>query len=181
MRQTVASVGKALERAVGQLEEGSGEISVFRTDQGSVYTSVAFNEIIREVGIVHSCSRAGKPTDNHVNESLNGWIKEELLADFHFADAKSFREAHKTVGNYVDWYNSESPCWSLGYMTSDAFYEAFMSGEIERRDTFRNRALDPTPKFVRERLAAAEEAAKANGGIGSSGPILFERRVHDVA
>ncbi len=27
-------------------------------------------------------SRAGKPTDNPVNESLNGWIKEELFLDF---------------------------------------------------------------------------------------------------
>lgn len=41
--------------------------------------------------------------------------------------------------------------------------------------------LDPTPKFVRERLAAAEEAAESNGGIGSSDPALFDRRVHDAA
>ena len=27
-------------------------------------------------------SRAGTPTDNPVDESLNGWIKEELFPDF---------------------------------------------------------------------------------------------------
>ena len=181
LRQAVASVEEARERAVGQLEEGCGEITVFHTDQGSVYTSVAYNEIIKEAGIVRSCSRAGKPTDNPVNESLNGWIKEEMLVDFRLADAQSFREAAEIIGEYVKWYNSERPCWALGYMTPDAFYEAFMAGEVERRDTFRDRVLDPTPKFVRERLAAAEEAAESNGGIGSSDPVLFDRRVHDAA
>ncbi|MBQ6390708.1 MAG: hypothetical protein IJH88_03695 [Eggerthellaceae bacterium] len=52
-----------------------------------------------------------------------------------------------------------------------------MAGDIERKDTFADRVLDPTPKFVRERLAAAE----SNGGIGSSDPTLFDRRVHDAA
>ena len=56
-----------------------------------------------------------------------------------------------------------------------------MAGEVERRDTFRDRVLDPTPKFVREKLAAAEEAAESNGGIGSSDPVLFDCRVHDAA
>ena len=33
---------------------------------------------------------------------------------------------------------------------------------------------------ISERLAA-EEAAESNGGIGSSDPTLFDRRVHDAA
>ena len=43
---------------------------------------MAYNELIRDTNIVRSMSRAGKPTDNPVNESLNGWIKEELFMDF---------------------------------------------------------------------------------------------------
>lgn len=66
-------------------------------------------------------------------------------------------------------------------MAPDAFYDAFMAGDVERKDTFDDRELDPTPKFVRERFAAAEEAAESNGGIGSSDPVLFDRRVHDAA
>ena len=179
--QAVASVEEARERSVGQLEKGCGEICVFHTDQGSVYTSVAYNEVIKEAGIVRSCSRAGKPTDNPVNESLNGWIKEELLIDFHLADAGGFADARRIIEEYVEWYNSDRPCWALDYMTPDAFHEAFMAGDVERKDTFADRVLDPTPKFVRERLAAAEEAAESNGGIGSSDPALFDRRVHDAA
>ena len=181
LRQAVKSVEEARQRAVGQLAAGCGEITVFHTDQGSVYTSAAYNEIIKEAGIVRSCSRPGKPTDNPVNESLNGWIKEELLVDFHLADAAGFEEAAGIIERYVDWYNSKRPCWSLGYMTPDACFAAFMAGDVERKDTFGNRVLDPTPKFVRERLAAAEEAARSNGGIGSSDPVLFGVRVHDAA
>jgi len=130
---------------------------------------------------VRSCSRASKPTDNPVNESLNGWIKEELLVDFHLADAKGFGDAVRIIDEYVKWYNSERPCWSLDYMTPDAFYEAYMDGSKDRRDTFKDRALDPTPKFVLERLAAAEEAAESNDEIGSSDSTLFDRRVHGAA
>ena len=79
------------------------------------------------------------------------------------------------------WHNSERTCWSLGYMTPRAYYEALMAGDVERRDTFRDRVLDPTSKFVREKLAAVEEAAESNGGIGSSDPALFDRHVHDAA
>ena len=42
-------------------------------------------------------SRAGTPTDNPVNESLNGWIKEELFIDFKQAasEGKNFNTLHK--------------------------------------------------------------------------------------
>ena len=174
-------IEKARQEAAEALDEGSGEICVFHTDQGSIYTSVAYNDIIKDKNIVRSCSRAGKPTDNPVNESLNGWIKEELMVDFGLADANRTSEVIDVLDRYVRWYNSERPCYSLGYTTPDAFYKAYMQGQTERKDTFKGRVLDPTPKFVREKLARAEEVAKNNNGIGSSDPVLFGVRVHGVA
>lgn len=82
LEQAREEIERSKVEAVGRLEAGSGDVCVLHTDQGSVYTSKAYNEIIRESNIVRSCSRAGKPTDNPVNESLNGWIKEELFCDF---------------------------------------------------------------------------------------------------
>lgn len=152
--------------AIEKLEVGSGDICVLHTDQGSVYTSKAYNEIIRDSNIVRSCSRAGKPTDNPVNESLNGWIKEELFCDFELYE-KSDTEVEELIDTYIEWYNSKRPCWSLGYETPNDFYDAFMEGKIERCDTFSERVLDPTPKFVREKLAKAEADAE-NGKIGTS-------------
>ena len=167
--QAMDSVEKAKKTAVEQLEVGSGDITVFHTDQGSVYTSMAYNEIIKEHGLVRSCSRAGKPTDNPVNESLNGWIKEELFVDFHLARAQSRCEVAEIIENYIEWYNSERPCFSLGYRTPDDFYKAYIASEIEHTNTFANRVLDETPKFLREKLAKAEEEAVGRGnGIGTS-------------
>ena len=37
---------------------------------------LAHNELIKDTNIIRSMSRAGKPTDNPVNEALNGWINE---------------------------------------------------------------------------------------------------------
>lgn len=148
-----------------------GEICVIHTDQGSVYTSKAYNEIIHEKGLARSCSRAGKPTDNPVNESLNGWIKEELMVDFGLREAQDC-EVEGLVDDYVRWYNAKRPCYSLGYRTPDAFYEEFMEGAMERRDTFAGRVLDPTPKFLREKLEAAERSAEANA-VGTSDVVLL--------
>ncbi|MCR5424046.1 MAG: hypothetical protein K6E93_04695 [Bacteroidales bacterium] len=66
---------------VVNLLNGSAEPTVLHTDQGSVYSSMAYNELIKDTNIIRSMSRAGMPTDNPVNEALNGWIKEELCIE----------------------------------------------------------------------------------------------------
>ena len=59
-------------------------------------------------------SRAGTPTDNPVNESLNGWIKEELFLDFHLSDSDDVRG---DIENYIHYYNNHRPAYSLNYKT----------------------------------------------------------------
>jgi transposase InsO family protein len=145
-----------LEQSIGELEDTGNEQTVFHTDQGSVYTSMEYNRIIKEHNIVRSLSRAGKPTDNPVNESLNGWIKEELFIDFGIFDADDVPGA---IDAYIAFYNKERPSFSLGYDTPDNFYRRFMDGEIKRKDTFKDRELDETPKFVRMK-------AKTGGSLG---------------
>lgn len=174
LSNALKSIEEAREEAVGQLVGGSGDITLIHTDQGSVYTSMAYNEIIKEHNIVRSCSRAGKPTDNPVNESLNGWIKEELFTDFYLGDAQGAHKVAEIIEEYVEWYNSTRPCWSLGYKTPDKYYEEYVAGSIERADTFKNRVLDETPKFVREKLAKAQASVEINGNIiGTSDPAFY--------
>jgi len=137
-----------LKQALSKLEGNKDEPIVFHTDQGSVYTSMEYNKIIKERSLVRSCSRAGKPTDNPVSESLNGWIKEELYLDFGVYDTSN---VVTTIDEYIDFYNSRRPSYSLGYDTPDNYYRRFMNGEIEQKDTFKDRVLDETPKFVRNK------------------------------
>ena len=91
---------------------------ILHTDQGSVYSSLSYNELISNYNIKRSMSRAGTPTDNPVNESLNGWIKEELILDFKL---KESNDIEKTIKDYVHYYNNERPAYSLKYKTPIQF------------------------------------------------------------
>ena len=91
---------------------------ILHTDQGSVYSSLSYNELISNYNIKRSMSRAGTPTDNPVNESLNGWIKEELILDFKL---KESNDVEKTIKDYVHYYNNERPAYSLKYKTPIQF------------------------------------------------------------
>ena len=90
---------------------------ILHSDQGSVYASVAYNELIKDSVITRSMSRAGKPTDNPVNESINGWMKEELYMDFRLDECQTKAEFKETLENYVAFYNNHRPCYAIGYDT----------------------------------------------------------------
>ncbi|MBQ4379396.1 MAG: IS3 family transposase [Treponema sp.] len=136
---------------IKELLKGQTEPVVLHTDQGSVYASIAYNDLIKDTVIVRSMSRAGKPTDNPVNESLNGWMKEELYMDFEINKCRNREEFAAVLERYVDFYNKHRPCYSLGYETPVNFRKSFFKGEIRRKHTFENRVLSEEPKFVQKR------------------------------
>ena len=153
---------------VKDLLKGQTEPVVLHTDQGSVYASVAYNELIKDTVIVRSMSRAGKPTDNPVNESINGWMKEELYMDFKIDECRKREEFIAVLDKYVDFYNKHRPCYALGYDTPVNYRKRFFKGELERKNTFENRVLTEEPKFVQKRRKqkASEEVStfeKENG------------------
>lgn len=125
-------------------------ITVIHTDQGSVYASIAYNQLIKDPNIYRSMSRAGKPTDNPVNESLNGWIKEELFLDFNLDKSD---DVPKTISQYITFYNEMRPCYALGYDIPNHYEERYKNGELEMKDTFKNRVLTDVPKFVQQKLS----------------------------
>ncbi len=145
------------EQYIGGLEDiiellnGREEKTILHTDQGSVYASMAYNELIEDTNIKRSMSRAGKPTDNPVNESLNGWIKEELYIDFKLKKCRTHHEIKDAIKKYVDYYNKMRPCYAIGYNTPDEYYRKHIEGELEQKDTFSKRILTEEPKFVQER------------------------------
>lgn len=136
---------------VVELLKGQKEPTVLHTDQGSVYASMAYNELIKDSNIVRSMSRAGKPTDNPVNESLNGWMKEELYIDFKISECSDRDEFKEILERYVNYYNNRRPCYALGYDTPVNYRKRFFKGELERKNTFESRVLSEEPKFVQKR------------------------------
>lgn len=95
---------------------------ILHSDQGSVYTSKKFNELLPAYGIRRSMSRAGTPTDNGAMEAINGWIKTELFMDFHITGTKNIKEE---IDDYVVFFNSERPAYSLGYLTPYQYKEKY--------------------------------------------------------
>lgn len=134
-----------------ELLNGSREPTIIHTGQGSVYSSKAYNELIKDSNIIRSMSRAGKPTDNPVNEALNGWIKEELYMDFHLKECRTEDDVREVLHRYVNFYNKQRPCFALDYDTPDHYCERFNRGELEHRDTFSQRVLSEKPKFMQKK------------------------------
>ena len=95
-------------------KEQTEDLITLHTDQGSVYSSESYNKLIENYNIQRSMSRAGTPTDNPINEALNGWIKEELFIDF---DLKHCDDIPKLIEEYVYYYNYERPSYALNYKT----------------------------------------------------------------
>ena len=134
-----------------ELLNDTKEPVVLHTDQGSVYASIAYNELIKDTNIIRSMSRAGKPTDNPVNEALNGWIKEELIIDFEIEKCREKKDFQNVMENYIKFYNEQRPCFAIGYDTPSNYKKRYDKGEIKCRDTFEKRELTTEPKFVQKR------------------------------
>ena len=96
--------------------------TVLHTDQGSVYASKSFNELLPLYNIVRSMSRAGTPTDNAAMEAINGWIKSEMFTDLHITSNENIREQ---VASYITFYNEQRPAYSLNYLTPKQYREYY--------------------------------------------------------
>ena len=88
--------------------------TIFHTDQGAVYSSMSFNNIIKSYTITRSMSRAVTPTDNPVIESKNGWIKKEMYIDF---DKNNYNTIQEFVDDIVKDNNYFRPSYALNYKT----------------------------------------------------------------
>lgn len=93
---------------------------ILHSDQGSVYSSEKFNELLPMYGITRSMSRAGTPTDNAAMEAINGWIKAELFEDFHVTGTKDIEQE---IADYVVFFNEQRPAYSLNYLTPKQYKE----------------------------------------------------------
>ena len=94
--------------------------TILHSDQGSVYASKAFNDMLSEYNIRRSMSRSGTPTDNGAMEAINGWIKAELFTDFHLSGEGDVSDE---IDRYITFFNEERPAYSLNYLTPKQYKE----------------------------------------------------------
>ena len=92
---------KALEMAKGHRDILPG--AIFHSDRGSQYASGAFQQALKDAGMVPSMSRKGDCWDNAVAESFFATIKRELIDRAFWINEKSVRMA---VFEYIEvFYN----------------------------------------------------------------------------
>ena len=88
--------------------------TILHTDQGTVYSSLSFNNILYKYNIERSMSRAGTPTDNPVIESKNGWLKKEMYIDF---DINNYNTVQEFIDTIIYDNNYLRPSYALKYKT----------------------------------------------------------------
>lgn len=94
--------------------KGLSQQTILHTDQGIVYSSRMFAHIHKDYNIIRSMSRKGTPTDNPIIESINGWIKEEMVTDFKYYKADNLFDF---IDKFIYYYNNERPAFALNYKT----------------------------------------------------------------
>ncbi len=88
---------------------------VLHTDLGAQYTNKDFTQYVKQLHIVHSCSRKGCPYDNACIESFHAILKKEEVNHVTYIDYESAKLALFT---YIEgWYNRTRIHGSLGYKT----------------------------------------------------------------
>ena len=95
---------------------------ILHTDQGAVYSSKTFNDLLPSYNIIHSMSRAGTPTDNAAMEAINGWVKEEMFMDFHITSKQRIQDQIK---EYIKFFNEKRPAYSLNYLTPKQYKDVY--------------------------------------------------------
>lgn len=107
----------ALKKRMRERKEQTAPV-VLHTDQGTVYSSRAFEMAHADYTIIRSMSRTGTPTDNPIIEALNGWMKEELYLDF---DLKNTASLAHTLDRFVHYFNYHRLASALGYKSPVQF------------------------------------------------------------
>jgi len=67
------------------------KIKTFHTDRGKEFKNTDIEEILTTFGIERSLSRAGKPIDNAVAESMYDILKTEFIFDEIFTDLENLQ------------------------------------------------------------------------------------------
>ena len=96
---------------------------ILHSDQGSVYASKAYNELLT-MYVTRSMSRAGTPIDNGAMEAINGWIKTELFMDLHVTNDKNIKAQ---IDEYIHFFNEERPAYALNYLTPKQYREKYVA------------------------------------------------------
>ena len=91
---------------------------LLHSDQGSQYSSAGFHSLLKLYNVTQSMSRAGTPHDNAVMESVFGWFKEFLRAEYL---NRSDEPIQQILEKAVFEFNHFRPSYKLHYKSPVQF------------------------------------------------------------
>jgi putative transposase len=111
---------QALQMAMAHRRPAPGLIH--HTDQGALYTSLAYQRLLTQAGLVPSMSRKGNCYDNAVVESFFSTLKNELV---HERDYHTREEAQADIFEFIEvFYNRRRLHQTLDYVSPMQFEAA---------------------------------------------------------
>lgn len=90
---------------------------IHHTDRGGQYAGARYRALLRRAAFRQSMSRSANCYDNAFMESCFGTIKTEL----EMTEYENHRSALLTIGEYIDYYQTERKHSALGYLTPEQF------------------------------------------------------------
>ena len=112
-------VGFVLAAVEAGFEQARPEI--LNSDQGSQFTSPAYIELVKAAGVRISMDGRGRAIDNVFTERLWRTLKYE---EVYLKEYSSPREARRSIGRYLEFYNHCRPHQALDYRTPAEVYTA---------------------------------------------------------
>ena len=111
-----ASLKIAIEPLLAIKDKSIPEGTFMHSDQGGLYTSGAFRELLEKNNFIQSLSRKGTPIDNSPMESFFGTLKSELIYNPLITICDK-NDLIKELHEYLEYYNNERIQKKLGYLT----------------------------------------------------------------
>ena len=112
------------ELPLGQMEDAVRPM--LHSDQGALYLTDEFQELVKELGMEQSMSKRGNCWDNACQESFFGHFKDECR----YTAAQSLEELKQIVSDYSVYYNEERCQWNRNHMTP-LEYETYLNNMTE--------------------------------------------------
>ena len=111
--------GQDVATVLSRIAVTRGLPQMISVDNGTEFTSRAFDHWAYTNHVQLDFSRPGKPTDNATIESFNASVRRECLSQHYFS---TLAEAQVVLGIYRDDFNKQRPHSSLGQKTPAEFY-----------------------------------------------------------
>jgi putative transposase len=110
--------GEQVVTVMNRLRAVRGAPKRIRVDNGPEFVSRALDQWAYLHQVTLDFSRPGKPTDNALVESFNGWLRDECLNTNWFL---SLDDARRKIEAWRQHYNESRPHTSLGFVPPSVF------------------------------------------------------------